>query len=236
MTTMTTRELTTPNDRPFAEAIDGVINSLLALPGAATTELLLVRNAETECAAATAGLEDGPALSERGRYQASRLAARLSRIELDAVYCSTSGSALETAAFVTADRDLRVVQVHELRDIELHPAALNGAGRDRLRLEAEMRIRFANNPRWDALRGVEPTRSFRHRTIQAIEAVAALNEGSRVVVVTHQANINAYLSMVLGIERDMFFHAEFTSISTVRIQRDLYGVQGINDHAHLSSN
>ncbi len=50
---------------------------------------------------------------------------------------------------------------------------------------------------------------------------------------THQANINAYLSMVLGVERDMFFRAEFTSISTVRILRDLYGVQGLNDYSHL---
>jgi hypothetical protein len=38
-----------------------------------------------------------------------------------------------------------------------------------------------------------------------------------------------------GIERDMFFSPEFTSISTVRILRDRYGVHGLNDHAHLFS-
>ena len=94
-------------------------------------------------------------------------------------------------------------------------------------------MRFANNPRWNALRSVEPTRPFRHRTIQAIEAIASRSEGRRAVIVTHEPNINAYLSMVLGIDRHMFFPAEFTSISTVRILRDLYRVQGINDYAHL---
>ena len=142
---------------------------------------------------------------------------------------------METARVVAAARDLQVVLVPDLRDLELNPAALNGSAGDRQRLEAELCVRFANNPRWDAILGVEPTRQFRHRTIQAIEAIASLGEGRRVAIVTHQANINAYLSMVVGVERDMFFSPEFTSISTVRILRDLYGVQAINDHTHLMS-
>ena len=51
--------------------------------------------------------------------------------------------------------------------------------------------------------------------------------------VTNQAAINGYLSMVLGIERDMFFQPEFASVSTVRASRDLYAVRAVNDCAHL---
>jgi len=221
------------NDFVFERALDGAMNTLMRLPGTATTELLLVRNAEPDYAVSAAGVMRQPALSERGQNQARQLAMRLRGLEIEAVYRSTEWSAVDTARTVAADRDLRVVLAPELRDIELNPVALNGTGSDRQRLQAELCVRFANNPRWDALRGVEPTRAFRHRTIQAIEAIASRREGKRAVIVTQGANINAYLSMVLGIERDMFFQAEFTSISTVRIRRDLYGVQGLNDYAHL---
>jgi probable phosphoglycerate mutase len=220
----------------FARALDGAIDTLMGLPGTATTELLLVRNAEPDYATSAAEGMIEPPLSERGRQQAMRLATRLHALEIEEVYSSTTRSAMETATVVAAARDLQVVLVPDLRDLELNPAALNGSAGDRQKLEAELCIRFANNPRWDALRGVEPTRLFRHRNIQAVEAIASRSEGARVAIVTHQANINAYLSMVLGIERDMFFSPEFASISTVRILRDLYGVRGMNDHAHLSSN
>jgi probable phosphoglycerate mutase len=194
-----------------------------------------VRNAEPDYAVAATGSVGEPPLSELGRCQAMRLAMRLRGMDIDAVYSSTTRAAVETATLVAAARDLQVVRVPELRDLELNPLALNGTAGDRQKLEAELCVRFINNPRWDSLRGVEPTRGFRHRTIQAIEAVASNSSRARAVIVTQQANINAYLSMVLGIERDMFFPAEFTSISTVRILGDLYGVQGINDYSHLLS-
>ena len=236
MTTATLMaQKTIPTDLMFSRALDGAIDTLMGLPGTATSELLLVRNAEPDYAAWAAEGMSEPALSGRGRQQTMRLATRLCGLEIDAVYSSTTRSATETATLVAAAGDLRVVLVPDLRDLELSPSALNGSAGDRQRLEAELCVRFANHPRWDALRGVEPTRPFRHRTIQAIEAIASTSEGRRVAIVTHQANINAYLSMVLGIERDMFFRPEFTSISTVRIVRDLYGVQGMNDHAHLLS-
>jgi probable phosphoglycerate mutase len=230
-----TAQKTIPNQLLFARALDGAIDTLMSLSGTATTELLLVRNAEPDNpTSANEGMTEPP-LSERGRRQSARLATRLRELDIDAVYSSTTRSAMETAAVVAAARDLQVVLVPDLRDLELNPAALNGNTPDRQKLEAELCIRFANNPRWDALRGVEPTRLFRHRTIQAIEAIASRGQGTRLAIVTHQANINAYLSMVLGIERDMFFSPEFTSISTVRILRDRYGVHGLNDHAHLFS-
>lgn len=223
------------NDFVFERALDGAMDTLMNLPGTATTELMLVRHAEPDYAISAAGDMSQPALSERGRDQAMRLATRLRGLEIEAVYSSTVRSAVETATLVAAARDLPVVLAPELRDLELNSVALNGTGGDRRKLEAELCVRFANNPHWDALRGVEPTRQFRHRTIQAIEGIASRSEGQRVAIVTHGANINAYLSMVLGIERDMFFNPEFASISTVRILRDLYGVQGVNDHAHLVS-
>jgi len=69
--------------------------------------------------------------------------------------------------------------------------------------------------------------------VQAIEAIIARHSGQTVVVVTHRGVINAYLSMVLDIGRDMFFLPEHSSISHLRIHQDLYALQNINDVAHL---
>src|SRR5215467_586446 len=70
---------------------------------------------------------EDPALSPRGREQAGRLAERLRRIRIDAVYASPMRRARETAAAITADPriDDRLVEVHtELADGHVHPAEL----------------------------------------------------------------------------------------------------------------
>jgi probable phosphoglycerate mutase len=54
-----------------------------------------------------------------------------------------------------------------------------------------------------------------------------------VVVVAHGGVINAYLSMVLGIQRDMFFLPTHTSVSSVRVLHDMYAVRSLNDATHL---
>jgi broad specificity phosphatase PhoE len=164
-----------------------------------------------------------------------RLASRLSQAGLNAVYSSTARAAVETANLVSATSDLSLVRVPELADLSVYPVPTNGSGGDLTKLQAEHCMRFINRPRWDTLRGVERTKQFRHRVIQAIEAIVARHPAQRVAIVTHPPVINAYLSMVLGIERDMFFQPEFTSISSVRILRDLYSLRTINDRAHLMS-
>jgi probable phosphoglycerate mutase len=66
-----------------------------------------------------------------------------------------------------------------------------------------------------------------------VDAIISEHTGERVVLVTHAGVINAYMSMVLGIERDMFFLPEHASISVLRVMRDLYAVQNLNDYSHL---
>jgi broad specificity phosphatase PhoE len=96
-----------------------------------------------------------------------------------------------------------------------------------------MALRFINKPRWDALSGFEPTTHFRHRVVLAIEEIVAGHTGGRAVVVADATVINAYLTMVLGIERDMFFMPIHTSVSCLRVFRDLYALQQVNDCSHL---
>src|SRR5690349_18775449 len=76
---------------------------------AGATEVWLVRHGD--CYASIDG--EDPALSPRGRDQAARLAERLRRLRVDAVYASPMRRARETAAAITADVriDDRLVEV-----------------------------------------------------------------------------------------------------------------------------
>lgn len=215
----------------YQAAVSEALDRIFRLDSAEATELLLVRHAEPDVRGALKAGKTDPPLTERGRCQAMRLAMRLRRERIDAVYTSTARAALETAAVVAAARDMPMIRAPQLAGVSCARQGPNKS--DRRRMAAEATVRLLNNPRWDSLPGFEPSRQFRHRAIQTIEAIVSRHTGERVVLVTHEAVVNVYLSMVLGICRDMFFLPAHASMSVVRVHRDLYGVQNLNDCSHL---
>jgi probable phosphoglycerate mutase len=213
----------------------GTFENLFRLNSTDTTELIMVRHAEPDYRAANGSHEaPDPLLTERGRSQAIRLAQRLRTTQVDAIYSSTMRRAIETATIVAAAKDLPIISAPQLREVAVGARVLrNGAKDDPQKLASQVLMRFLNNPRWDAIEGLEPSREFRNRVIQAVDAIMTRHPGQRVVLVTHAGVINAYLSMVLDIQRDMFFLPEHASISVLRVLRDLWAVQNINDFSHL---
>lgn len=231
--TLTPRPLQRPEGTALPEEVSLALDNLFGLRATDTTQLMLVNHAEPQGAATRNGAINSPALTEKGRCQAMRLAMRLRSTQIDAVYTSTAPAALETALLVASSKDLPMTRMPQLLEIALHGRSTGRFGSDVKKAAAEAQARFINKPRWDALYGFEPSRQFRHRVVQAIEGIIARHSGQTVVVVTHLGVINAYLSMVLDIGRDMFFLPEHTSISDLRIHEDLYALQNINDVAHL---
>jgi broad specificity phosphatase PhoE len=223
-----------PASAAWPEPLGEAFSRLFKLQTAEAAELILVRHGEPDYRAAGNGKDLwDPPLTERGRWQALRLAIRLRRMHVDAVYTSTMRRALETAAFIAAAKDLPMIRMHQLREITREPGALERAEFDASRLTGEVVVRLLNNPTWDALPGFEPSHQFRRRLMSALEGISAERHGQRVVVVTHAGVINAYLGMILDIPRDLFFLPDHASISVVRSWRDLSAVQGLNDVAHL---
>jgi broad specificity phosphatase PhoE len=213
----------------------GTFENLFRLQSTETTELILVRHAEPDYNA-TIGTPEAPdpPLTERGRLQAIRLAQRLRDMQIDAIYSSTMGRAIETANIVAGAKDLPVLRTPQLREVAISPRVLsNGTKEDPKKLASEVLVRFLNNPRWDAIEGLEPSRPFRHRVVQAVDDIVRRHPGGRVLVVTHAGVINAYLSMILDIPRDMFFLPEHASISVLRVLREFHAVQNLNDYSHL---
>jgi 2,3-bisphosphoglycerate-dependent phosphoglycerate mutase len=212
----------------------GTFENLFRLTCTETTEIIMVRHAEPDYNATNGTYEPpDPPLTQRGGLQAARLAERLQDTQIDAVYSSTMRRAIETADVIAAAKNLPVIRTPQLREVAIGPRVLNSGKEDPKELASQVLVRFLNNPRWDAIEGLEPSRPFRHRVVQAVEAIISRHPGERVVLVTHAGVINAYLSMVLDIPRDMFFLPEHASISVLRVLRDLYAVHKLNDYSHL---
>lgn len=217
------------------ETLNRIPRTLFALKAVKATELILVHDAEPDYRAAvkSKNLVDPP-LTERGRWQAMRLAMRLRRLPIDAIYTSNMRRALETAVFIAAARDLPMIRLPQLREININANAFEGAAFDAIGPRQAV-VRLWGDPRWGSLPGFEPSYQFRQRVAQAMDGILAHHAGQRVVVVTHAGVINAYLSTLLDIPRDMFFLPEHASLSVVRVLGDQPAVQRLNDSAHLLS-
>jgi broad specificity phosphatase PhoE len=188
-------------------------------------EVWLIRHAD-----AYGGLESlaagtvDPPLSERGRQQASRLAARLASVPLHAVWSSDLRRAMETAEAVARDHGLAVRTDVRLREVRTYW----DEGREQAR-EAPGSYPFP-----------EPEAEVvaRMRAVLA-DVVADLAEVDsavpRAAVVTHNGAIAIYLSSLLGLRwGQLRVLPQFTSVSVVAVKGDQVVVQSIADATHLS--
>jgi broad specificity phosphatase PhoE len=188
-------------------------------------EVWLIRHAD-----AYRGLESlaagtiDPPLSERGRQQAARLAARLAPVPLHAVWSSDLRRAVETAEAVARDRGLAVRTDARLREVR----TFWDEGR-----EGE-RVPPGSYP------FPEPEEEVVARMLAVLAGVVAgLAEVDapvpRAAVVTHNAAIAVYLSSVLGLRwGQLRVLPQFTSVSVIAVKGDQVVVQSIADATHLS--
>ena len=188
-------------------------------------EVWLIRHAD-----AYAGLEalaEGridPPLSERGRAQAARLAARLTPIPLNAVWSSDLRRARETAEVVAAAKGLQVGVDARLREVRTS--------------WDEGRSADLNEP------GVypfpEPQEEVAARMKAAVAAVVGGLDGAgapvpRAAVVSHNAAIAIYVSSVLGLTwGQLRLMPQFTSVTVLAVKGEQVVVQSIGDVTHLA--
>lgn len=206
------------------EEIEEEVTALFRLEGEGATELLLVRHAQP---ASDLGPADDPLLSCAGLEQTERLAQRLRWTGFEAVYTAPERRAVQTARVIAAAREKPLYVMEALRDVPFTPSACRHGP------PVGLPALFLAEPRWDTLPGFGGSQPFRRRVFQAIDAIIAAETGRRVVVVTHASVINAYLSALLGIQRDLFFAPDYASITVLRSLGDLYALRRLNDIAHL---
>ena len=165
-----------------------------------STRIFLVRHGATTLTAEDrfAGATDVP-LSDLGREQVRRLAARLGDDRITAVYASPLGRTVETAQILAAPHSLIVETRDGLREIS--------HGRWEQMTRHEVDAKFPEEAAaWDADPytfapvGGESGLTVTARALPVLMEIVRENQDGNVLVVSHKATIRLLLSSLLGFD------------------------------------
>jgi broad specificity phosphatase PhoE len=165
-----------------------------------TTRLLLVRHGETTLSAEDrfAGSTDVP-LGTDGRMQAERLAQRLARDPIAAIYCSPMQRTVDTATIVARPHHLELTRADGLREID-HG---RWEGLRRADVEAQYPDEYSaweEDPFTFAPSGGESGVQVVARALPLIRQIVVAHPGQNVLVVSHKATIRLIIASLLGFD------------------------------------
>jgi probable phosphoglycerate mutase len=209
--------------RPFA-----------APPGA--TELLLVRHGAS--APFRVGedfpLVDGhgdPPLDSVGHHQAARVAERLARENIAAIYVTSLRRTVQTAAPLAKRLGMEPIVEPDLREVFLGEWE-GGMFRKHVAEGHPIALQMMTEQRWDVIPGAEPSEVFVGRIVGAVDRIAAQHVDQFVVVFTHSAVIAQLLAYATGARRFSFL-ADNASLSHLIAHEGRWMVRRYNDTTHL---
>lgn len=165
-----------------------------------STRVYLVRHGATVLTAEDrfAGSTDVP-LSDAGREQARRLAARLAQEPVAAFYASPMGRTMETARILAAPHGKEVAPRDGFREID------HGRWEEKTRAEVE-RLYPEEYARWEgdpfsfAPEGGESGLSVTARALPALLDVVGAHPGEQILIASHKATIRLLISSLLGFD------------------------------------
>jgi probable phosphoglycerate mutase len=207
-------------------------------PGAC--EMILVRHGES--APATMGepfpLVDGhgdPPLDPVGRDQAERVADRLEREDIAAIYVTTLRRTAETAAPLAARLGLEPRIEGDLREVFLGDWE-GGVFRKHVTEGHPAALRMFEEQRWDAIPGGESTGALSKRVRAGVTRIAEAHRDQLVVVVAHGGVIGRILADASGATRGFaFVGSDNGAISRLVVDGDRWIIRGFNDTGHLDT-
>ncbi len=165
-----------------------------------STRVLLVRHGATQLSAEDRFAGDtGVDLSDEGRFQAQKLAERLSDEPIDAVYASPLSRTVETASIIATPHKLSLVKRDGLREIS------HGRWEGLTRREVEQRypeeyLTWETDPYTFAPQGGESGLSVLARSLPVLREIVVAHQHQTILVVSHKATIRLLLSSLLGID------------------------------------
>ena len=165
-----------------------------------TTRIYLVRHGATVLSAEDrfAGRTDVP-LSEEGRDQVRRLAARLSSETIGAFYASPMGRTMETARILAEPHQKPVIPKDGLREID------HGRWEEKTRAEVEKLYpeeyaRWETDPFSFAPQGGESGLSVTARALPALLEIVSAHPAEHVTIASHKATIRLLICSILGFD------------------------------------
>ncbi|MGH2679979.1 MAG: histidine phosphatase family protein [Actinomycetota bacterium] len=186
--------------------------------------------------ASARGDQWNPPLSARGQEQAALLAKRLLVMDLDpfVVYASPLRRASETAAAFCRLAGAEVRLDDEL--VEAHIGEWEGMPFEEIIASDPEVVQHLRNQHaiWHRAPGAEREGAFRTRVRDAIDAVLDAHPEENVLIFAHGGVINAFVGDVLGLDQEMFFLPENTSLNSVEVNGERRSVRFLNDVLHLT--
>jgi probable phosphoglycerate mutase len=177
-----------------------------------------------------------PPLDETGVEQARLLAQRLVRLEPQpaAVFCSPLRRAVETVEPYAERAGIEVTYLDDL--MEAFIGEWEHLSFEEILATDEGIVERLRNQQaiWQHAPGGERLPGFRERVGGAVESALVTQAEGNVLVVAHGGVINAYVGPFLGVDHEMFFLPENTSVNSLVVQGDLRRVRFLNDVLHLT--
>ncbi|MDQ1533360.1 MAG: 2,3-bisphosphoglycerate-dependent phosphoglycerate mutase [Actinomycetota bacterium] len=204
---------------------------------AGSTTVLLVRHGESAPAIPDQpfDLRDGhgdPELDPVGVDQAERLADRLAKERVDAIYVTTLRRTHQTAAPLARRLGLEPIVEPDLREVFLGEWE-GGALRSRAAAGDPLFHEVFLKERWDVIPGAEPHEEFDTRTARGLQRIVDAHPDGRVVVVVHGGVIGQLLHRVTGATRFAFSASDNASINEIVVSPDRSVLRRYNDTCHL---
>jgi probable phosphoglycerate mutase len=184
------------------------------------TTLLLIRHALCDPVGhSIAGRTPGVHLNAAGRIEADALAARLSNLEISAIYSSPLERALETAAPIAARSGLQVVPAPGLLEIDFG----DWTGKPLAELDQRPEWRCFNSSRSTTrIPGGEEMAEVLARTLTEVARIRTAHPGpaALVALVSHGDVLRTLLTHFLGIPLDFVHRLEVSpaSVSVVALE------------------
>jgi broad specificity phosphatase PhoE len=174
-------------------------------------------------------------LDEIGLQQAQRIADRLGREPIAAVYCSPLLRAQATAAAIAARFDLPVNA--DARLMEYDFGVISGmTWAEVAENHPELANRWLEDPWAVPVTGSEGRVNFAVRVMSAMQDICARHPAEQVAIVAHGGTFGVYLTALLGLDLNHRhpFHFGNTSWSVVEMRDEVLHIHSLNNTCHLS--
>jgi 2,3-bisphosphoglycerate-dependent phosphoglycerate mutase len=200
------------------------------MPPTITTQVLLLRHAETAAPDRFHGAESDIGLGDRGREQAEAVAPKLANFKPEALYSSPMLRARQTAETIAKACGLEVQIVPELHERKMGP--LSG-----MTLNEGWDAYMTAMDRWKsgdleaAHEGGESYAQIRDRVVPVFEGLARKHLGQTIIVVAHGVVIRVLLSSLLegrGPADFEGFGIDFVAVNDLRFDRVMWRAEILN--------
>jgi len=225
-------ESTGPTPLIGAAPIDGAVPAPVRPPA---SRLILIRHGESTWnrERRIQGQLDPP-LSEQGQEQARRVAGRMARRPVEALYTSDLLRASQTAAPIASTLGVEARPMKELREIFL--GDWEGLHSDELAQRfPEAWDAWTREPNWDVVPRGEGASPFEKRVVSVLDRLFEQHSQGDAIVVTHGGVIQIALHRVVGRpSHGLFpFRISNASVSIVERRNGRMVIATVNDTSHL---